>query len=108
VAGWFTSSSAALDCFPNPTAVTVIVYFAGGICVSEYSPLAFEVVLSICPVALSSNVTVAPDTTAPVGSVTIPRRDVVAFWAKVAVVEIDRNKNRAALQKCLVTASSRK
>jgi hypothetical protein len=57
-------------------------------------------------VALSSNDTLASVTTAPVGSVTIPRREVVAFWAKLAVVQIDNSRKRATFQKYLVTVSS--
>jgi hypothetical protein len=50
----------------------------------------------------SSNVTVAPETKAPVGSLTTPRREVVAFWAKLLAVQIDNNKKSVVSQIRLV------
>src|SRR5665213_1011723 len=95
VAGSFTSSSADFDWLPNPGAVTTTVYFAGGICCSWYSPSPFEVVTIFCPVAGAFSVIVAPGTTAPLGSLTTPRNDVVAFCAKPVAVQRE-NKNKRA------------
>jgi hypothetical protein len=64
--------------------------------------LSFVVATNFCPFALSSNVTVAPGTTAPVGSLTTPRREVVAFCAKLLAVQIDNSKKSAVSQIRLV------
>jgi hypothetical protein len=66
-----------------------------------------EVVVSFWPAALLSKVMVAPGTTAPLGSVTTPRSDVVAIWAK-AVAEHRHTNTRAIAQKRLIKKSSRK
>src|SRR5579859_1954118 len=82
VAGWLTSSSAVLDWLPKPVAVTVMVYLAGAICAKTYEPDASALALSVWPFALLVMVTVAPGTSAPEGSFTVLRRDVVAVWEK--------------------------
>ena len=69
----------------------------------HYSPLSFVVATNFCPFALSSNVTVAPETKAPVGSLTTPRREVVAFWAKLLALQIDNRQIRVVLQISFVT-----
>jgi hypothetical protein len=51
-----------------------------------------DVVVSVCPVALAKSLIVAPGTTAPVGSFTSPRSEVVAFCAKLAAVKRDRKR----------------
>src|SRR5665213_301531 len=58
-----------------------MVYFAGAICWNSYEPLLPAVVLRTWPVSLLVRLTLAPGTRAPLGSLTAPRRDVVAVWA---------------------------
>jgi hypothetical protein len=53
--------------------------------------------------------TVAPGTTAPLGSVTVPRRDVLAFWEKLFNVRATSRKATAILKQLrLVTESSKR
>jgi hypothetical protein len=53
---------------------------------------------------LSTRVTVAPGTTAPLGSVTVPRREVVALWAKPVAVQIDTSKKSAVFLRLFIKA----
>jgi hypothetical protein len=54
-----------------------------------------EVAVSVWPLAASLKVIVAPGTTAPLGSLMIPRSDVVAFCANPVAVQ-RQNKNTRA------------
>src|ERR1700761_7792928 len=84
-----------------------MVYFAGGIWLNVYWPAAFDVACRTVPVVLFVNVIVAPGTTAPLGSLMDPRKDVVSVWLKAD--EIRENRNRRTQNACrLVTDSSRK
>jgi len=48
--------------------------------------------------------TVAPGTTAPLGSLMVPRKEVLAFWEKLFEAKATNRKTRATLQhKRLVT-----
>jgi hypothetical protein len=80
VAGWLTSDSVCCSSFPKPAAITEIVYVAGRTLTKLYSPF-FP---TFCPwltcMVVLVRVTVAPWTKAPVGSVMVPRTEVVAFW----------------------------
>src|SRR3954470_10872275 len=82
VAGWLTSSSGLLDWLPNPWAVAVILYLAGGSCGNTYWPALLASAVRVWPLALLDSVTLAPGTSAPLGSLMVPRRDVVAVWEK--------------------------
>ncbi len=50
---------------------------------------------------------VAPETKAPDGSLTTPRREVVAFWAKLLAVQIDNSKKSAVSHMRLVKGPSK-
>jgi hypothetical protein len=65
------------------------------------------VATNFSPLALSTKVMVAPETTAPVGSFTTPRREVVAFWARLLAVQIDNSKKSAVSQIRLVKGPSK-
>ena len=56
------------------------MYFAGGICAKVYKPEAFEVTVKVVPLVASTMLTLAPGTRAPLGSLTVPRSEVVADW----------------------------
>src|SRR5580704_8421001 len=59
-----------------------MVYLDGEICGNAYRPALFAAALNDLPLALSVRVTVAPGTNAPLGSLIVPRSDVVAIWPK--------------------------
>src|SRR5258708_10778633 len=49
---------------------------------------------------------VAAETTAPVGSLTIPRTEVVALWARLLALHIDNRQKSVVLQISFVTGPS--
>src|SRR3954470_16745223 len=73
---------------PMLGAAAVTSYVAGGTCWNWYSPFASVLVSRDVPWAGFLIVTVAPGTTAPLGSITVPRRDEVAVWVKAAVAKV--------------------
>src|SRR5271166_364178 len=58
-----------------------MAYRAGGICAKTYSPALLVFALNLLSLALLTIVTFASGTSAPLGSLTVPRRDVVEVWA---------------------------
>src|SRR5206468_7499326 len=66
----------------NPAIETSTVYVPVGNSPNEYDPTPFVTVERLKPVFSFFTVTVAPGTTAPVLSVTVPRMLAVILWAK--------------------------
>src|SRR6266498_482954 len=66
----------------NPVRETSTVYGPVGNSPNEYDPDPFVIVERLKPVFSFLTVTVAPGTTAPVLSVTVPRRLAVILWAE--------------------------
>ena len=64
---------------------------------------AFEVALRTWPVAALVSVIFALGTTAPLGSFTTPRSDVVAIWAKLVPARTSENRNAVTAEQRLVT-----
>ena len=95
VVGWLTSSSVCLVMAPKPGAVALTVYVAGDSCSKIYSPPLPTVTLCVCRVAVLVSVTVAVGTSAPVGSVTAPRTEVVPFCAQLQRLNMN-TKNAAS------------
>src|SRR5271157_1838633 len=60
-------------------------YVCGGRLVMLYSPADFVVVVRASPVSIEVAVTLAPTTTAPVVSVTVPLIDPVSAWPKAQI-----------------------
>src|SRR5436305_4705889 len=83
VAGWLTSNSALLDWLPKPCAVAVILYLAGGSCGNAYWPALLASAVRVWPLALFDRVILAAGTSAPLGSLMVPRSEVVAVWEKI-------------------------
>jgi hypothetical protein len=73
-----------------------------------YSPAALEVAFWVWPLAPLVSVTIAPGTTAPLGSFTTPRREVVATWATIVLAQASSKTNEASAKQRLVTFSSKR
>src|SRR5215469_17276966 len=80
----------------KPLASAVRRYGAGGSALNWYMPFESDVEAKLRPVLVSSNVTVAPETTAPWGSLTVPRR-LARYCAWADNAKIMKKDNTASI-----------
>jgi hypothetical protein len=88
----------------NPAAVTVTVYVAGGICRNWYTPSWPEVTVRANPVCGSLSFTVAPGSTAPLGSLITPCSEVVDCAAARELSRLKSSERTASLMQCRMHA----
>src|SRR5436309_1100417 len=94
----------------NPAREASTVYAPVGTSPNEYDPAPFVTVERLKPVFSFLTVTVAPGTTAPVLSVTVPRRLAVILWAEDGAANATRRIVRQIILRigrCLTSFGNR-